>query len=196
MKKSTLFIGCDPSYAHFGLSIIDKDAEDIFTFDIETTLGSHDFKNICEKAKEQVDKVIATVEKYVGTWEAVGMENALPFSFNAVELTALDVLLYYKFGKENTALFNPNYLSYIMGKHTKKDSVNLATALIGIFEKHGYTHIIKSKKKTLTDGEAESFIYAVRIYCRLNDDEITKEVLELQPLFNTEKEIYSDNFIY
>ena len=68
--------------------------------------------------------------------------------------------------------------------------------LLSIFEKHGYKHTIQAEKK-LTDGEAESFIYACRMLCRTQpEDEITKDILELQPLFADEKEKYIDEFIY
>ena len=82
-----------------------------------------------------------------------------------------------------------------MGKHTKKDSVNLANALISIFEKHGYNHVHQASRK-LRDGEAESFIYACRMLCLTSDDEIVTDILALQPLFTTAKEKFSDNFIY
>ena len=95
-----------------------------------------------------------------------------------------------------TLMFNPTYLNYIMGKHTKRDSINLATALISIFEKHGYEYTVKAGKK-ITDGEAESFIYACRLLCKTQpNDEISKDILSLQPLFADEKERHGEDFIY
>ena len=124
------------------------------------------------------------------------MENALPHAFNATALTALDVMLFYRFGEEKTAVFNPTYLNYIMGKHTKRDSINLAMGLLSIFENHGFTHSEQAGKK-LTDGEAESFIYVCRMMCRAcPDSDITKSILLLQPLFINEKEKFGDTFIY
>jgi len=194
-------IGCDPSFAHFGLTIIDRRAKEISTFDVQTTLGGQNFYNIAVKAKEQVQNVINTidaVDSYIlqSLDTVIGMENALPHAFNATALTALDVMLFHEFGNTRTAVFNPTYLNYIMGKHTKKDSVNLALALISMFEAHGYKHIKQAGKK-LTDGEAESFIYASRMLCRTKpDDDITKDILKLQPLFSDEKEKFGKEFIY
>lgn len=194
-------IGCDPSFAHFGLTIIDRIEKNIKTFDVQSTLGKQDFLNVCVKSKQQVDNVISTINDEAKIILAsldtvVGMENALPHAFNATSLTALDVQLFYALNPVRTAIFNPTYLNYIMGKHTKKDSINLANGLISIFEKHGYSHVKKADKK-LTDGEAESFIYACRMLCRTQpDDEITKDILALQPLFADEKEKYIDDFIY
>lgn len=196
-----VIIGCDPSYAHFGLSIVDRFHKDIQTYDVQTTLGSQDFYNICIKSKEQVQKVVDTITKVhtnilPSLDTVIGMENALPFAFNATSLTALDVMLFHELNPVRVALFNPTYLNYIMGKHTKKDSINLALGLLSIFEKHGYKHSVQAEKK-LTDGEAESFIYACRMLCRTQpEDEITKDILNLQPLFADEKEKYGDNFIY
>lgn len=198
-----IIIGCDPSFAHFGLSIIDRFDKNIKTYDVQTTLGSQDFYNICIKSKEQVDKVIETIIKSEPSKNilhslstAIGMENALPFAYNATSLTALDVMLFHELGSERTALFNPTYLNYIMGKHTKRDSINLATALLKIFTENGYTHSVQAEKK-LTDGEAESFIYACRMLCRTApDDEIALKILELQKLFGDEKEKYGKEFIY
>lgn len=192
-------IGCDPSFAHFGLTIIDRMEQSIKTYDIQSTLGKQDFLNVCIKSKQQVDNVVNTIKSEIifeSLDNVIGMENALPHAFNATSLTALDVQLFYAFNPIRTALFNPTYLNYIMGKHTKKDSINLAMALISIFEKHGYKHTIQAEKK-LTDGEAESFIYACRMLCRTQpEDEITKDIIELQPLFADEKEKYIDEFIY
>lgn len=196
-----IVIGCDPSYSHFGLSVLDRCSKEIKTYDIETKLGSQDFYNICMKSKEQVDNVISVLKEHPynildSSDCIIGMENALPFAFNSVSLTALDVMLFHNLGSNKTALFNPTYLNYIMGKHTKRDSINLANALLSIFEKHGYQHVLKHGKK-LTDGEAESFIYVCRMYCRaLPDDEITKDILSLQSLFADVKERVGSDFIY
>lgn len=194
-------IGCDPSFAHFGLTIIDRMEKTIKTFDVQSTLGKQDFLNVCLKSKQQVDNVIQTINDegliiLQSLDTVVGMENALPHAFNATSLTALDVQLFYALNPLRVALFNPTYLNYIMGKHTKKDSINLAMGLLSIFEKHGYQHTKQAEKK-LTDGEAESFIYACRMLCRVQPlDPISKDILELQPLFADEKEKYIDEFIY
>lgn len=197
-----IIIGCDPSYSHFGLTIIDRCAKDIRTYDIETSLGKQDFYNICIKSKEQVKKVVEVLTKHPfqnihhSLDVVVGMENALPYAFNSVALTALDVMLYHELGPIRTAQFNPTYLNFLMGKHTKHDSINLALGLISIFEKHGYKYSVHAKKK-ITDGEAESFIYASRMLCKTQPkDDIVKDILELQPLFSEEKEKYSEDFIY
>lgn len=198
-----IIIACDPSYAHFGLTIVDRFHKTIKTYDIQTKLGSQDFYNIAIKAKEQLDKVVNTIissdpsKNILDSLDTVvGMENALPFAFNSVSLTALDVMLFHRFNPIRTLLFNPTYLNYIMGKHTKRDSINLATALISIFEKHGYEYTVKAGKK-ITDGEAESFIYACRLLCKTQpNDEISKDILSLQPLFADEKERHGEDFIY
>lgn len=198
-----IVIGCDPSFAHFGLTIIDRYHKEIKTYDIQTELGGQDFYNIAVKAKEQVEKVKMTIinsepiKDILHSLDTViGMENALPFAYNATSLTALDVMLFHELNPCRTALFNPTYLNYIMGKHTKRDSINLSNALISMFINHGYIHVIQSGKK-LTDGEAESFIYACRMLCRTQpDDEVTRDILNLQPLFADEKEKYGDDFIW
>ena len=198
-----IIIACDPSYAHFGLTIVDRFHKTIKTYDIQTKLGSQDFYNIALKAKEQLEKVVDTIvssepsKNILQSLDTiVGMENALPFAFNSVSLTALDVMLFHEFKSIRTLLFNPTYLNYLMGKHTKRDSINLANALISIFVNHGYTHTVQAGKK-LTDGEAESFIYACRLLCRTQpDNEISKDILSLQPLFADEKERHGEDFIF
>ena len=198
-----IIIGCDPSYTHFGLSIVDRYHKTIKTYDVQTTLGSQDFYNIAIKAKEQVEKVVETIRNSEPSKDilssldtVIGMENSLPFAFNATSLTALDVMLYHELGVMKTAVFNPTYLKYIMGKHTKKDSINLAKGLISIFESHGYKHVLQAEKN-LTDGEAESFIYVCRMLCRIQpNDDVAKDILGLQPLFADEKEKYCEEFIY
>lgn len=194
-------IACDPSYAHFGLTLVDLTTKEIRTFDIQTTLGSQGFHNIAVKAKEQVEKVHKIINDVnpdilPSLDTVVGMENSLPFSFNATSLTALDVMLYHDLNPIRTATFNPTYLTFLMGKHKKSDSINLATALIKIFTEHGYNHVSQAEKK-LTDGEAESFIYAARMLCRTQpENEVAKSIIEFQPLFSEEKEKYIDDFIY
>lgn len=197
-----IIVGSDPSYSAYGISIIDVNAKDIKTNIIETALGKQDFYNICIKSKEQVDKVIDFLRKHpfdkieYSMDVIFGMENALPFAFNATSLTALDVMLFHRLGEPRTALFNPTYLTYLMGKHSKKDSINLALELLSIFEKHNYKHSMQNGKK-LTDGEAESFIYATRMFCRVfPNDDITKDILQFQPLFADEKEKFGKEFIY
>lgn len=203
MKAPRVIIGCDPSFAHFGLSIVNLDDKDIKTYDIQTTLGEQNFYNVCIKAKEQVDKVCSIISGYderkdilASMDTVIGMENALPHAFNATSLTALDVLLFHRFGAPKTAVFNPTYLSYLMGKHVKRDSINLATGLLSIFENHGFKHSLQASKK-LTDGEAESFIYVCRMICRTRPDlGVSKDIIKLQPLFIDEKEKFGEEFIY
>lgn len=198
-----IIIGIDPSYSACGLTIIDRFHKIIKTYVVSTSLGKQDFYNICMKSKEQVDKICETISKYsdeknilASLDTVVGMENALPYAFNSVALTALDVQLFHRFTEIKVALFNPTYLNYIMGKHTKKDSINLAKGLISIFEKDGYKHA-RQEEKNLTDGEAESLIYAARMLCRTEPyDKVSKAILELQPLFADEKEKYGKDFIY
>ena len=166
-------------------------------------MGKQDFYNICIKSKEQVDKVQELLSKYSTEKNilksldtVIGMENALPFAYNATTLTALDVQLFHMFTELKTALFNPTYLNFIMGKHNKNDSINLALGLIKIFENNGYKHSEQHGKK-LTDGEAESFIYATRMLCRTDpNDKVSKEIIKLQPLFAEEKEKFGKDFIY
>lgn len=198
-----IIIGIDPSYSACGLTIIDMYHKVIKTYVIETSLGKQDFYNICMKSKEQADKICDTICKYSDEKNilesldtVVGMENALPYAFNSVALTALDVQLFHKLNEVRVALFNPTYLNYIMGKHTKKDSINLAKGLISVFEKYGYKHA-RQEEKNLTDGEAESLIYAVRMLCRtMPEDKVSKSILDLQPLFADKKEKYGKDFIY
>ena len=88
-----IIIACDPSYAHFGLTIIDRFHKTIKTYDIQTKLGSQDFYNIAIKAKEQHDKVLDIIKSselskdiLASLDTIIGMENALPFAFNSVSL--------------------------------------------------------------------------------------------------------------
>lgn len=199
---SKIIIGCDPSYTHFGLSIVNLENKTIKTYDIETELGGQDFYNIAMKAKEQVEKVRDTIieaegeDSYKSFETIIGMENALPFAYNATSLMALDVMLYHEFNPKRTAVFNPTYLSFLMGKHTKRDSINLANALLSIFVNHNYNHEVQAGKN-LTDGEAEGFIYACRMLCLAEpESEVVKDILELQPLFSEVKEKHSSDFIY
>ena len=194
-------VGCDPSFAHFGLAVIDRMHDELHTFDVEMTLGKQDFINLSIKSLEQIQNVAnraETVDKCIFTSldTVIGMEHALPYGYSSAQLMALDIQLFNTFNKIRTAVFSPSYLSFIMGKHTKKDSINLAEGLINIFEKHGYKQVSKSGKKHIKDGEAEAFIYATRMYIRTVKDEITNEIVSLFPLFNEEKEKYDEDFVY
>ena len=206
IEAPKIIIGCDPSFAHLGIAVINRFHKSFRTWDIQTELGKQDFLNVYNKSQVQVKNVQDYLKKIIpgnpdynvleSLDTVIGMENALPWGFNATTLTSLDIMLLHAFSPIRTAVFNPTYLSYIMGKHTKKDSINLATALANILEKNDYT-FTEHYDKNMTDGEAEAFIYACRMLCRTcPDGPASKQIMELQPLFKDEKEKYNDDFIY
>lgn len=194
-------VGSDPSFAHYGLTIIDRVNKTIQTFDIKSTLGRQDFLNMYVKSKEQVQNVLDIIKSVdrdiITSLDTVyGMENALVHSFTATALTALDMRLYETFSSKLTATFNPTYLTFLMGKHKKSDSIALANKLLEIYNEHNYKHT-KQASKSLTDGEAESLIYATRMLCRTaKDEKVVQHILEFEPKFKEEKEKYLEDFIY
>ena len=104
-------------------------------------------------------------------------------------------------------LFSQEYIKFIHGhKRTKEDTIFLVEdVLLPIFRKYGYkiTKIEKTemtstgvkeegknryiKRETITNNEADSFIYAVRQFIKHNpDSEISKDILKEYPRFAVE----------
>lgn len=191
-------VGIDPSFTAAGVSIVDIDGLQISTTIIGVSaVGNKDFVNLALLANNHAHKIADYINNSTVTHNTcIGMENALPWGYSSAELMALDTILYNHLGPERVYAFNPTYLNFIMGKHTKKDSINLAKGLLSIFNSFGFEHISQFSKR-LTDGEAESFIYAVRTFVRSFPDHIiTKKILENFENFSENKERVCDGFIF
>lgn len=84
-------------------------------------------------------------------------------------------------------MFNTNYLTFLHHKRYKKmESKKLAMSLLQTFLDNGYTlNVRKAYKKltpsVITHDEAESFLFATRLYARLHNDiplgDVTERIL-------------------
>lgn len=191
-------VGIDPSFTAAGVSIIDIRKSQIITTIIGVkAVGNKDFVNLALLANDHAKRIADYInDNTVTVQTCIGMENALPWGYSSAELMALDTVLYNELGPGRVYTFNPTYLNFIMGKHTKKDSINLANGLLSIFSSFGFEHSLQYSKK-LTDGEAESFIYAVRTFVRsFPEHEVTKKILENFENFSEIKERACEGFIF
>ena len=183
------YIGYDPSFTDFGVSVIDTKNKVIDLSSYKLSPGSKKLKlitwaslNLVEEIKTALDtkgylKSATFISQEAPAPRAPG--NSLPM------LWVLGSNVYRVFGSlsnyEKIDLYNVGAMRILHHnkKHTKKDTMKIVAKIIKIMETDfGYTTRLNRK---YDDGMADAFIYSVLGYLKFNKDELSKRILKDYP---------------
>lgn len=204
--KTKYFIGFDPSFTAFGISIIDEVRKEITFNQFSSNIDKHSTIskfNAIRDLKRQVYEFLFGF-KVNGDYKiSYGIEVTTVYTgYFALELYALDFHIYDYFSDisyADTYLYSPSTITKVTGHKSsakEKTIFLIEDQVLPIFIKHGYrvdkmveadTKEVKvgnrwQRRRTITDGEADSFIYALHRFCLDSEDEDLKsELLELLP---------------
>ena len=204
MTKGRYYIGLGPSFAHFGVATIDTATQTIYLDDL-TADNHHDFvlmswsiANLWEEFKGKYQYFLFDEGTYIA------QEAPIASGINAGKLNALGMYFYLESGKvsnyDRIYTFHPMKLKSFHHKkgYSKKDTIKVVEDLISYMESIGYSvKVVKSRTKkslNITDGEADAFIYALRMYimCR-PEAKSTGDILIKYPRFSVIKSIEEIN---
>lgn len=201
---SNYYIGLDPSMSHFGVTVIDTEHKIVLLDDL-TADNHHDFVLMCWAIANLYNKFCDRYSYYVNK-ETTYYAQEAPISagINAGKLNALGEHFYINLGAkskyERIRTYHPMKLKSFHHKkgYKKKDTIDVVTSILEYMEKEGYSiKIVVSRTKkdlTITDGEADSFMYAIRTYLVYNNDKISKYILDKYPRFSVIQSIEEINY--
>lgn len=130
----------------------------------------------------------------------IAQEAPIASGINSGKLNALGLYFYLEIGKntlyEQIRTYHPIKLKsfHHKKKYNKQDTIEVVNNIIKYLEDVGYNvKVVKSRtKKTLsiTDGEADSFMYAITEYMKCRPDaKTTKDIMNMYPRFEVFKSI-------
>lgn len=205
MKNSyKRFIGLDPSLAHFGIVIIDTKSKQIILDDIGQPKGN-DFMFTAWSIANLYNEFKDKYEKLIDEETLIAQEAPIQVGLMAAHLFSLGVYFYLNLGSysdfKNIKTYHVMKLrKFHKKKYDKKDTIEVVDNILKIFEEDGYKiYVVKSRtKKTLsiTDGEADAFMYAIANYVLNIKNKLSKKVLALYPnlelITSIEEDKYAD----
>lgn len=200
MTKGSYYIGFDPSFSAFGIAIIDTKTQTIYLDQLKSG-DHHNFVTMSWSVANLYDEFLAKYQYFLyedGTY--IAQEAPISSGINSGKLNALGIYFYLKSGFEssynNIETYHPMKLKSFHHKkgYSKQDTINVVNDILEYFESIGYkVKVVKSRtKKTLsiTDGEADAFMYALVSYLKHRPKaESTKYILEKYPRFEVFKSI-------
>ena len=202
-----LYIGYDPSYTAFGVSLIDEVNKKLIFNQFSRAIDKH---STLDKFKAITD-LVYNVEDWLEDYLVddaykniyVGEEVTTVYTgYFAPELYALDFFLHFELGKDyiDTKLYSPSIITKVTGHRSSKKEETIfliEDKILPVFIKHGYSidklveadtkTNVKEKNKyvrrrTMTDGSADSFIYClIRFVNQSEDHALINELLEVLP---------------
>ena len=195
MTKGSYYIGLDPSFAHFGITIIDTKTQTIYLDDIAAD-NHHNFVLMSWAIANLYDQFLGKYQYFLcdeGTY--IAQEAPIASGINSGKLNALGMYFYIKAGEESAynriQTYHPMKLKsfHHKKKYTKQDTIEVVNKIIEYLESVGYkVKVIKSRTKknlTITDGEADSFMYAITTYMKCRPEaKTTQDILEMYPRFS------------
>lgn len=130
----------------------------------------------------------------------IAQEAPIASGINSGKLNALGLYFYLECGKESSyeqiMTYHPMKLKSFHHKksYSKQDTIEVVNKIIEYLESVGYSvKVVKSRTKktlTITDGEADAFMYAITTYMKCRPDaKTTKDILEMFPRFSVFKSI-------
>ena len=200
MTEGKFFIGLDPSFAHFGVTIIDTKVKYIYLDDL-TAASHHNFitmswsiANLWNEFKDKYKYYLERDETYIA------QEAPIASGINSGKLNALGFHFYNEAGSLSSynriATYHPMKLKsfHHKKKYTKQDTIKVVEDIINYLESKGYiVKVVKSRTKknlNITDGEADSFMYALVAYINNRPDDLeVKDILEMYPRLEVFKSI-------
>lgn len=214
-----LYFGYDPSYKKFGLSII-NDRDKILIFkEFTSEIDKKSTRSIYETTPILVNEVIELIEAFINLFNMKDIESYSGIEVTRAmtgwmtsELYALDYECFRRLSQiknMNINLYANSFLSKSLLGHKSSDkeaTINLVEdSILPIFTKHNYeikklntvkTHYKKDEnnkwinRETITDGEADSLMYALRqLILYSSDKDLVKDILEVLPKLSDSKEM-------
>lgn len=207
-KVTKTFIGLDPSFTGTGIAFIHQDSNIVEFNELSSDMDKHSTISKLEAIK-RLSKNIAVLIKNA-TLEAayIGQEVSTAYTgWFVAELYGLAFGIYQQLTELDKlvvdhCLYSQEYIKFIHGhKRTKEDTIfMIEKEILPIFIKYGYT-IYKHKtamtstgvkqgnryikEETITNNEADAFIYSLREFIKFNKDlPLSKEILDLYPRFS------------
>lgn len=194
------YIGLDPSFTGFGISTIDEELKELSFYDESYKINRKSTLLKFEAIEQLPQMVKRILSNHVSTNIHVGQEVSTAYTgWFIAELYALDFevfkVLKNKYNPLHYDLFSQTYITYITGhKSSLKEQTifMLEDKILPIFVQNGYSIVKNStamtktdvkegnkyiKRETITNNEADSFIYALREFIKYSDDESTKSAI-------------------
>lgn len=191
MSRS-IYIGLDPSFTCYGVSVIDGDNKLIYFNSFKNSPGSKKIKflswasyNLVTEIEEWLNKMyLLKADTYIGQEAPVphapGSSTQMLYILGAFTYVRLGG--YSSYERINTYNVYSIRRIHNNSKYTKKDTIKVVEAILEHFKAHSYTTYINTK--TFNDGEADAFIYALKEFLLdSKDDELIDEILEVYPEF-------------
>lgn len=195
MTKGSYYVGLDPSLAAFGIAVIDTKTQTIYLDQIKSddhhnfVLMSWSIANLFEEFRSKYQYFLDDDETYIA------QEAPISSGINSGKLNALGLYFYINCGERSSygqiKTYHPIKLKLFHHKkgYSKQDTISVVNDLLEMFEDIGYSvKVVKSRTKktlTITDGEADAFMYAVKMYLDCRPEAImSKKILEKYPRFN------------
>lgn len=154
-----LYISFDLSFTGTGICMMDDASKRISFWQVKTNLEK---KKTFDSVQRGITSILQGIDNIIADYEQdnnlkIVMEQPFVGGCWSAGLYGLDSAFYQRWCKHIVKTFHPNTLKKIMGKHTKKDSIALAHAIINELESCGWRVVSPASK--ITDDQAEALIY-------------------------------------
>ncbi len=193
--KGKYYIGLDPSLAAFGVAIINVEEQKIILDQLRAG-DHHDFMLMCWSIENLWQEFSDKYSYYIKSSDTyIAQEAPIASGINSGKLNALGLHFYLNCGCESCyeriKTYQPIKLKQFhskrgIKKYTKKDTIAVVEEIIKYLKSVGYTVDIRysrtKREESITDGEADAFIYAIKTYLDQRPDcKVTKNILSVYP---------------
>ena len=197
------YLGLDPSLAAFGVAIIDTKTQTIILDQFRAD-DHHDFIMMSWSIDNLLHDIYNKYKYYIEAVDSyIAQEAPIASGINSGKLNALGFSFYIGCGSysnyERIRTYQPIKLKQFHSKrgvknYTKKDTMEVVNKILDYLKSVGYTIDIRVSrtKKTLsiTDGEADAFIYAIKTYMDHRPDaKTTADIMAMYPTFEIIKSL-------
>lgn len=171
-----IIAGLDPSFTSTGVAILDTEKKTIKTKAICFGCPDKSFIGM----QNSITAILWELDTLLDEIDFLVMEQPFAGQIFSAGLYGLDSVIYQHFRDVIINTYHPTTLRKIHGKkYTKKDSKHLATNIIDILEKEGYSYINNKQENkngkvdmygnklsrnggyAITSDESEAFLYVV-----------------------------------
>lgn len=153
-----LYFSFDLSFTGTGICLFDDNNKTIQFWQVKTAL---DKKKTFESIQRGITTILTGIENILSDYEQEGMTIVMEQPFVggcwSAGLYGLDSAFYQRWREYIRRTYHPNTLKKVLGRHTKKDSINLANDIITELESCGWR--VKSPSNKITDDQSEALIY-------------------------------------
>lgn len=211
----SLYVGLDPSFKAFGIAMIDTDSKRLELYQREVPMNKRSTIQKLNAIESMSMMVRNIIESKSAENIYIGQELSTAYTgWMVAELFGLaqglrhQLLKLYPFEYD---FYSQSYLQFIHKqthlnkkvKYSKESTIFLAMNIISIFESYGY--LVSAEKltetstgekdpnyknryikvETITDGEADALMYAIRSYIKINrDSKLAQAILAKYPVFD------------